>query len=66
MAALMGKTTTTAAEKLEGQSSAQVPRLPRSHRTFAARIPRPRPRLRLEDIDAEIPVARRRKEGVLN
>ena len=64
MAALMGKTTAAAAEKLEGQSSAQVPP-PRSHRTFAARIPRPRPR-RLEDIDAEIPVARRRKEGVLN
>ena len=65
MAALMGKTT-AAAEKLEGQSSAQVPP-PRSHRISAARIPRPCPRLRLEDIDAEIPVARRRrKEGVLN
>ena len=60
MAALMGKTTTTAAEKLEGQSSAQVPPL-RSHRIFAARA-----RPRLEDIDAEIPVARRRKDGVLN
>ena len=60
MAALMGKTT-AAAEKLElGQSSAQVPRLPRSHRIFAAR-----PRW-LEDIDAEIPVVRRRKEGALN
>ena len=60
MAALMGKTKTAAAvEKLEGQSSAQVPPL-RSHRIFAAR-----PRL-VEDIDAEIPVARRRKEGVLN
>ena len=59
MAALMGKTTAAAAEKLEGQSSAQVPP-PRSHRIFAARP-------RLEDIDAEIPVARRRrKEGVLN
>ena len=62
MAALMGKTKTAAAvEKLEGQSSAQVPP-PRSHRIFAARIPRPRS----EDIDAEIPVARTRKEGVLN
>ena len=59
MAALMGKKTAAAEEKLElGQSSAQVPPL-RSHRIFAARP-------RLEDIDAEIPVVRRRKEGVLN
>ena len=65
MAALMGKTV-AAAEKLEGQSSAQVARLLRSHRIFAARIPPPLLR-RLEDIDAEIPVARRRKEErVLN